>query len=285
MRIIRHSAAMTALSLVLAGCGGGSGGGERPALAPPPVAGPTPTPSPAPSSISSASLRFGVTADTDFATVGDDVEFRWVEAAKSYEIRFTGKEWERLTLADSGAAYENHYPKSGYYSVGLNKNPDYRHTNLATQFENGWGWPIGLFAYGVATKLGDVPVTGTASYQAKAVGRAGEAWEYNVGGTAELRFDFAAGTLAGHFDPTIDEWTNDVRALGRYSFVNTVFGAGSTKFSGELAHSSLAQLGSFNGMFTGPQAAELMAEWSAPYRNPWTGKDGTITGVWLGKRP
>lgn len=286
MRTVAYSPAMTALSLCLVACGGGGGSAERPALAPPPVASPSPTPTPTPAV--SGQSPFGVSADTAFATVGDDVEFRWLESAKAYEVRFPGKQWERLTGVDSTATHHNYYPQSGLYGLSLSKGLDYRYTNLVLQFENGWGYPIGRFAYGIPTASGDVPLTGSATYEATAAGRAGdqaESWAYNVRGTAELRFDFGAGTLAGHFDPLIDNWTNDARALGRYSFVNTVFGAGSTNFSGELSHGSLTELGSFSGIFTGPQATELMAEWRAPYNNPWTQQPGIIGGVWIGKRP
>jgi len=287
MRTLFRSVLLTAVSFGLVACGGG-GSSEHPSLGAPPAARPNPTPTPTPPPPTSIQAPFGVTADTAFATVGDDVEFRWIDSAKAYEVRFPGKQWERLVASDSTASHHNHYPSSGSYGLSVSKGLQYRHTNLVLQFENAWGHPIGRFAYGVPTASGDVPLTGTASYEATVVGRAAqgsEQWAYTVRGTGELRFDFGAGTLAGHIDPLIDNWSDDVRPLGRYSFVNTVFGAGSTRFSGELAHGSLSQLGSFNGLFTGPRAAELMAEWRAPYINPWTQQTGTIEGVWIGKRP
>lgn len=266
----------------LAACGGGGGL----ASIPPPAVSPTPLPPPPPPP-PRASAPFGLTTDTKFATIGDEVEFRWSAAAGAYELGVSGGPVERLTLGDSSATAENHYPPSSHFGLTLRKDLDLRHTNLGVIFENGWGGPIGLFAYGIPTAAGDVPLSGSASYAAQVKGRAGqgnEAWVYNVSGSASLSFDFGAGTLRGQFDPRIDNWTDDFRELGRYDFVNTVFGVGSTSFSGGLRHGSFSQLGSFSGLFTGPQTAELMARWNAPYVNPWTSEQGTITGVWVGKK-
>ncbi|QPC99751.1 transferrin-binding protein-like solute binding protein [Qipengyuania soli] len=137
-------------------------------------------------------------------------------------------------------------------------------------------------------------MTGSATYHAEVAG--GDAdpadasqfvvrpYNYLVGGTADLTFDFGAGTLAGAMDPTIYSYNDETRSLGRYEFVNTVFGVGSTQFSGQLANASLTDLGTFNGLFTGPQAAELIAQWWAPYVNPWTNESGLLRGVWIGKK-
>ncbi|WP_369025458.1 transferrin-binding protein-like solute binding protein [Qipengyuania sp. RANM35] len=192
------------------------------------------------------------------------------------------------------ASNDAHYPPSGWYGVSISKDLEYTYSNLAIVFENGWGYPVGGFAYGLATQSGDVPVTGTATYRAQVYGGDGEpsdysqwdirAWNYYVEGTADLTFDFGAGTLAGAMDPTIFSYNGETRSLGRYEFVNTVFGVGSTQFSGELANASLTDLGTFNGLFTGPQAAELIAQWRAPYVNPWTNESGLLRGVWIGKK-
>ena len=93
-----------------------------------------------------------------------------------------------------------------------------------------------------------------------------------------LDFNFGAGTLSGHLDPILDGGS-----LGRYDFLNTVYGSGSTIFSGQLSKAGIAQFGTFDGQFTGPNAEELMARWSAPYIDPVTSQQSTMFGVWVGK--
>jgi hypothetical protein len=65
--------------------------------------------------------------------------------------------------------------------------------------------------------------------------------------------------------------------------VNTVYGSGSTTFSGQLANAGFAQNGTFDGQFTGPIAQELMARWSAPFIDPATSQQSTMFGVWVGR--
>ena len=108
-----------------------------------------------------------------------------------------------------------------------------------------------------------------------------------IGGTATLQFDFAGGTLSGHFNPVLsDLYGSSQTALGQYTFVNTVYGIGSTTFSGGLSHSNPALTGAFNGLFTGPNAQEMMARWTAGYFiQGVTSQPETMFGVWVGKRP
>ena len=99
-------------------------------------------------------------------------------------------------------------------------------------------------------------------------------------------FNFGVGTLSGHFDPMLEIGGSPTLAsLGRYDFVNTVFGAGSTTFSGSLSRSGITSFGAFDGGFTGPAAQELMARWTAPYINPSNQQPGEMFGVWVGRRP
>jgi len=106
-----------------------------------------------------------------------------------------------------------------------------------------------------------------------------------VGGTATLQFDFGEGTLAGHFDPVL-EYSGLTYPLGQYTFVNTVFGVGSTTFSGNFSHANPQLTGAFNGLFTGPNGQELMARWTASYfvQNVTT-QNEEIYGIWVGRKP
>jgi hypothetical protein len=89
----------------------------------------------------------------------------------------------------------------------------------------------------------------------------------------------------GHFDPLIYDLSGGALPLGRYDFANTIYGTGGTNFSGSLSHSTVSGLGSFEGLFTGPTAQELMARWQAPYVIPYTQTQSTMFGVWVGKKP
>jgi hypothetical protein len=151
---------------------------------------------------------------------------------------------------------------------------------------DGQGVPFGWFAFGAATRTGAVPVTGSAAYSALVRGASVER-NATVEGLAALQFDFGAGTLSGHMDPILHDPTglgfNDT-PLGRYEFVNTIYGSGSTTFSGQLSNPALTGLGSFNGLFTGPSGEELMARWSAPYQFPGISGTQQMFGVLVGKR-
>jgi len=145
------------------------------------------------------------------------------------------------------------------------------------------GCTFGVMAFGSATPASAIPVSGSASYQARIAGNTLDS-TYYIKGTSTLNFNFAAGTLGGHFDPLIYDMGGGALPLGRYDFANTVFGVGSTNFSGNLTHSGTSELGAFEGLFTGPNAQELMARWTAPYLNPATKQWSDMFGVWVGKK-
>jgi len=146
----------------------------------------------------------------------------------------------------------------------------------------------GLFAYGIPTALGDVPTTGSASYVASVVGKT-ESNQFSgssfhsaeVLGSAYLNFDFAGGLLTGHMQPELCPF--DCIDLGRYDFTETIYSTGSRSFSGKFATPGSTANSFFEGSFNGPQAAEVMARWSAPYRDP-AGNWGTMFGIWVGKK-
>ncbi len=144
--------------------------------------------------------------------------------------------------------------------------------------------PLGVFAFGTATPGSAIPTTGSAVFDAIVAGFTLDTGRV-VGGTASLNFNFGTGSLAGSFNPYTFSSTGTQVGLGTYSFVNTVFGVGSTTFSGELQRSGLSGLGAFNGLFTGPAAQELMAKWSAPYLNPDSNQQADMFGVWVGRKP
>lgn len=269
--------ALGAIILGLAACGGG---GNKIASTPMPQSS-APPPPPPPPPPPTAKPPFGVTSDTSFATVGANVEFRWVESAKAYEIQFAGQPAERLGLVDSNSNYEYHYPSSGFNFISVIKDPPYQYTNIATQADNSFGGFMEEFAFGIPTAPGDVPVTGSASYTAAIFGSSG----YFLSGDAKLSFDFGTGSLAGYMNPKMAGPTG-ILDLGRYDFTQTVYSTGSTSFSGRFivpGGGSTADSG-FSGLFTGPQAAELMAEFHAPFIDPLTTQWSNFSGLWIGKK-
>jgi hypothetical protein len=222
-----------------------------------------------------------------FVTVGEDVEFRWVDSAKAYEIQLPGQAWDRLELVQSTTANENHRSQSGYY-ISVTKTLPYQYTNLAYQFESQSGDAVGVFAYGIPTSTSGVPTTGSASYSAKIFGMPGARSSqagYEIGGDAKLNFDFGSGSLTGYMYPILsDAWFE--YDLGQYNFTQTVYSTGSSSFSGKFVvpnGGSTADTG-FDGRFTGPSASELMAQWHAPFRDPYTDQWANLSGLWIGKK-
>jgi hypothetical protein len=163
------------------------------------------------------------------------------------------------------------------------------YTTFAMYGSNYQQGPFGFVAFGTPTPASAMPVTGSASYTAAVEGSTLSSGTYSdyIKGTATLQFNFGAGTLAGHFDPVIYDllaYGDGGLSLGRYDFVNTVYGVGSTSFSGGLHQAGLGSDGSFDGLFTGPNAQELMARWSAPFLDPRTHSMSSMFGVWVGKK-
>ena len=144
---------------------------------------------------------------------------------------------------------------------------------------------IGTFAYGIPTPQAEIPTTGSATYQAEIIGETDQAYPDSlyrdyIAGTAELRFDFAAGLLSGEMNPLICPW--ECTSLGTYTFAETVYATGSTTFSGKFSKDGEVIPSWFEGSFNGPNAAELMARWSAKY--DYDGGSFTMGGIWVGKQ-
>jgi hypothetical protein len=243
-----------------------------------------------------------VTSNTNFAVLGYEADTRTPSAtltgdgfAVSYDAVARTYTFD-VPYAPPGTAQvnesNNQYwacPNGCTTAINIKKpqalDPALDYVTLASYYDYDWSGaePFGYFAFGVPTASGDVPVTGSASYQASVLGGTPD-YAFSIAGSASLQFNFGAGTLAGQLNPILIE-TGSVyseTALPTYSFVNTVFGVGNTSFSGGLQTSGTSELGSFNGMFMGPAAIELMARWKAPYYNPklqiWSQMFGVLAG-------
>lgn len=148
----------------------------------------------------------------------------------------------------------------------------------------------GYIAFGRPTPASAIPVTGTGTYSALIFGQTNVANNFtimDVRGDAQLIFDFGAGSLGGYMHPlAISRSDGTQYDLGQYDFAQTIFGVGSTAFSGEFAN----YLGSgtdsyFEGQFMGPNAQEIAARWASLYSIPSIGVGGKIFGIWVGKDP
>jgi hypothetical protein len=146
----------------------------------------------------------------------------------------------------------------------------------------------GYSAIGIATPLAGVPIAGSASFAGSILGASSETrydhWEAvwvpgRVEGSINLAFNFGAGTLAGNINPILDG-----NALPSLNFVNTVYSTGATNFSGRFA-TGLSGQNSFSGLFTGPQAQELIGNFAFPYASPIDGVTEEAAGSFTGRRP
>lgn len=246
----------------------------------------------------------------------ETIEFRQIPGSDRYEILLPGFERGQLAVI----AYNGSFDSNGWQTVSGSYNNVTRGGTAALQDVavtlrrpagplnpeeqlryTSWGqwstWndrPLvagdtvvsGQFAYGIPTAAGDIPLTGSASYRADVIGETSvipdRGWQEPVLGTAELRFDFGAGTLSGAMNASVCPW--ECVDVGRYAFRDTVYARGATTFSGKFAVPAASEGGFFEGQFTGPNAAELLARFQAPFKHPENGAAATMHGIWVGKR-
>jgi len=282
----------------LAACGGGGGGGGAALIS---------TPPPPPSLPTYPAIFPGVTQTTDFAALGYEVPDGFANTpilvGDGFAVRYDATQGAYIVDVPLAPAlkFESHLEDadswSGYLagtSVNMdvakptasNRDPDFEFTTWAAYYQYDFFIPFtyGVMAFGSATPGGAVPTTGSAVFDAIVAGFALDTG-IAVGGTALLEFNFGAGTLAGTFNPILNPNSATPIGLGTYTFTNTVFGVGSTTFSGGLLHANPQLTGAFNGLFTGPNAQELMARWTAGYVNPSTQQSGEMFGIWVGRKP
>jgi hypothetical protein len=246
-----------------------------------------------------------VTTNTDFAVLGleasglnvpadtlarDGFSVRYDAATQGYLVDTPATGEFRFLSSAEDSSYWHGFVNNGFYGGTIvdifkptSTNPEIQLAYTSFGTTTGYYAPqFGFVAFGQATPESGVPVTGSATYNGLIAGRPLDQYA-TIGGDATFQFNFGAGTLAGHMDPVFEY--NGVRTnLGSYNFINTLFGVGSATFSGRLSNSGTANLGSFEGRFTGPAAQELMARWAAPYRNPSTQQWNEMFGVIVGRR-
>jgi hypothetical protein len=305
-RQLIQSIVVSATALGLAACGGGGSGVNSTPFVPAPPPPPPPPPPPAtcppdcsatqifPDIQESASLAvegyessggsspaltgtgFSVSYDADSGFYVFDLpstEPAGFAATDDYGDAWAGK------LVDSSGQIQ-----SNYFFVLKPSGLDLTYTTIARNSGDS-GVPFGWLAFGVPTPAGSVPVTGTATYVAQLRGEETATNGYQIDGTGSFVFDFGAAKLSGHLDPVAYDGWGLATELGQYDFVNTIYAAGSTSFSGQLSASGVNGLGSFNGLFSGPNAQELFGRWQLPFLDPYV-PTTTLTGfgVFVGKK-
>ena len=297
------------LVCVLSACGGGGGTHVNPipSPTPSPTPNPTPTPTPTPPPTDGVPAIFpSVATSTDFATIGyegpihgasagsltaNGFSVSYDAASKNYVMDVPASQPGDFKYYQQGDRYWNgkltNGTASSFQPINVDvfrpgsQNWDFALTYTSFGVYNYDNARVGAFAFGQATPLSAVPMTGSASYDAFVAAQADV--DYGIRGSATLQFNFGAGTLSGHFDPVIYDLLSGNTPLGHYSFVNSVYSTGSTTFSGQLSSSSVSGLGAFDGKFTGPAAQELMARFHAPFIDPESNTQKEMFGVWVGK--
>jgi hypothetical protein len=105
-----------------------------------------------------------------------------------------------------------------------------------------------------------------------------------MSGGIQLNFDFGLGSLSGNITPSIFYYaTYDDYSLSPISFRNAVYSRGSTTFSGQF-DTNLPGLNSFSGLFTGPNAQELIGNFALPYQSPIDGQTYQADGGFVGAK-
>jgi hypothetical protein len=282
---------LLATAFALAGCDGGGGGYDVGSTLPPPVT-PTPTPTPAPTAFA---LIPAATTSQQFAVAGaarmtpedptlrlgtaDLLQVRYIASSNSYQVELPGSlSWIDLTgKSESEAA-------GGEVTVA--RQSGFQYSSLINWFRNGTS--RGVEALGIATPAGAVPATGSATFKAFALGTTPESHNISqlvspfVYGPITFNFDFAQGSLSGSLDAFLDPEWHDYD-LGTFNFRDTVYSSGSTTFSGKF-DTNLPGVNSFNGLFTGPNAQELIGNFALPYKSPIDGLTYQAGGAFVGKK-
>jgi hypothetical protein len=216
-----------------------------------------------------------------------------------YEIQLPGEAFAPLTHhSNVGTPTPDNtlFSQSSWghtYRISGSRNRGYSYSEMMSwwrpDLDFAFTGDFGAFAFGVPTPEGSVPVAGSASYQglvtgitdAKgAIGNSGAYFLLPVEGTVNLQFDFGSGTLGGDMRLILNEGMNP-RDIGTYAFSQTVFGRGSTTYSGNFA-TTLAGFNFFNGRFTGPNAEETIGSWALPFN--YQGSNHQAIGAWIARR-
>lgn len=307
--------------LALSACGGGGGSSAfRPEPTPPPSPPPPPPPPPPPQAEAVTIFTNPTPQDFavvgvwgnigDLSTPPYDVDFSVVTSAESsqpkirytsggyYEVQSPGYDYGQLVHDPSITNPTSDNTVFGIpaqrtsFVITKSRSNGYSYSEMARwarpDLDFGQTIDLGFVAFGTPTPAGAVPTTGSASFQGQIFGATDlpsgacdcGAYPVEVEGTVALNFDFGAGTLGGSMSMALSSgW--GAQPVGEYNFVQTVFSAGSTTYSGRF-DTNLSGDNFFLGRFTGPNAEETIGAWAVPFNF----QDGThqAIGAWIAKR-
>ena len=283
-----------ALSLVA--CGGGGGHvNSTPTPTPTPAPPPAPTPAPTTAPIigqAATSQQFAATGAAGMSIAqADQLAVRYDAATQTYEIQLPpSTAWKRLSLS----AYAT--PNTTYFTTqdgiellvqeGTTTGYDYSALAYWTVGQGSSATKVGAVAFGIPTAAGDVPITGSATFNGSIFGQTNEPSDSVIGDTGfvtgdiQLAFNFGTGSLSGSISPVL--YLGGPYNLPSMQFTNTVYSTGSTTFSGEFA-TGLSGANSFSGLFTGPGGQELIGNFIFPYKSPEDNHSYEAAGAFVAK--
>jgi hypothetical protein len=300
-------ASACAIALTLTACGGGGSDSHVNSTPPPPppsgsasvVIFPNPTPQTYTSVGASAAGAFFDTGSLGSVSSSDaDQPHIRYTTAGYYEIQLPGKDWDGLIphkgyLPPSENVFQP-ASSNNYFVIEQAKDKGYLYSELASWSDDAQRY--GTVAFGSSTLPGQVPQTGSATYQGIVGGSSDVVnsnsfdgnYRVSVAGSVDLNFNFGQGTLAGAITLILDDYSP--ATIGTFAFKDTVFSVGSTSYSGKFDTSATGQ-NYFLGQFTGPNAEETIGAWALPFI--FTTGSSTLTpdgkahqafGAWIAKK-
>ena len=292
-----------------------------PTPTPTPIPSPTPTPSPVPFTPIAAQIFANAPPASELAAVGkgwaielddngqatalrdaDDFKARYDPATDSYQVTIsslgsgtlyqTSADWRRDHQIYQGKRFYDGTiadtpPREDEASLIVLSPKDATYSYLSLirwqAIEASGTGPYGVMGIAQPTPAGQIPLSGTASYDGTVFGAiAGNSWD-TLGGTARLNVDFATGTLAGSVDLSLNCLWGCSYPATTYLVSGGTFARGDRIFSGSLSRGG-ATTGQLSGTFAGPAAAELLARFQTTYFNPEQMVSMTAAGVILAKK-
>jgi hypothetical protein len=293
MSVSKFLPMLLATAFALAGCGGGDGYGV--ASTPPPPTTPAAPAGPPIIPAAATSQQFslaGASTVTDqqapLHDAADQLQVRYVSASNSYEVQLPHNQaWTAISFVDSAEMiiYGSGVDNPIRLFISPSSQELYQHSRLFLWDAGNAG--RGYEAIGIATPQGGVPLTGNANFAGEIMGFTSERLhqpddtDLRFLGSIALSFNFASGTLSGNISPYV--YRGVQYPLGTIPFSDTVFSAGSTTFFGKF-DTNVAGLNSFSGLFTGPNAQELIGNFALPYKSPIDGLTYQADGAFVGKK-
>lgn len=293
-----------------------------PAPAPTPSPTPSPTPPPLPTAASfppsnlSASQTFAALGYSIYheynglevessrpVNLSEPLAVRYNGATRSYETELPGFVPGRLVLnaTTGGRGYSVTNGLSSdalqgvfvnFFSGQISQNQPLTHSNFA-QWEATINGPFtldvvtGYFAFGIPTPASAIPAAGTRTYTILGQGLTEV---FPTPTSRDFRFLTAAGSLQFNFAER--RWTGSLHIgsseLGREQDFGAFAVSGGAvqsdgSFTGSIVVPGSAEMGTFEGRFTGPDASEIIVRWRMPLLIAAGGSPAQAFGVWVGK--